>query len=36
MEIDRASTWLLARCDKAGKYKSKKIETIAEDIVRAC
>ncbi|KAL1826550.1 hypothetical protein ACET3Z_004962 [Daucus carota] len=34
MEIDRSSTWLRARCDKDGNYKSKEIETIAEDIVK--
>lgn len=35
IEIDRSSTWLRARCDKAGNYKTDKIKTIAEDIVRA-
>ena len=36
MEIDRSTTWLLARCDKDGNYKSDKIQTIAEEIVSAC
>lgn len=36
VEIDRSSTWIQARCDKDGNYKSDEIKTIAEKIVRAC
>lgn len=33
MEIDRSDSWLLARKDKNGNYKSEKIKQIADEIV---
>ena len=33
MEIDRSTTWILARHDKDGKMESEKLQTIALNIV---
>lgn len=33
MEIDRSTTWILARKDKDGNFKSEEVEQIAEKIV---
>uniref|UniRef100_A0A164YAA0 Uncharacterized protein n=1 Tax=Daucus carota subsp. sativus TaxID=79200 RepID=A0A164YAA0_DAUCS len=35
-EIDRSSTWLRARKDKGGKYKTDEITKIAEKIQGSC
>lgn len=33
MEIDRSDSWVRARKDKDGNFKSEKIKEIADDIV---